>query len=220
MTGALSRSTPDFDRLARVYRWMEWASFGPWLQYCRCGFLPSLADRRRALILGDGDGRFTAQLLRANSQIQIDAVDASSAMLKELVRRAGPDSPRVRAESADVRDWLSSREGYDLIVSHFFLDCLTAHEIRKLAEKLRSVSLPSALWVVSEFSIPQNLFGRWFARPLIAGLYKAFGLLTGLDTRKLPDHRTALFNSGFVLTAQRHYLGGLLVSELWAVAEP
>lgn len=219
MTGAPFSSTPNFDRLARVYRWMEWASFGPWLQYCRYAFLPSLMDRRRALILGDGDGRFTARLLRSNSQIQVDVVDASSAMLEELLRRAGPDGSRVHAECADVRYWLASSGDYDLIVSHFFLDCLTAEEIEKLAENLRRVSQPSALWIISEFSIPQNTYGQLFAGPLIAGLYRAFGLLTGLDARKLPDHRTALFGSGFALRAKRRYLGGLLISELWAVIE-
>src|SRR6185437_1080687 len=58
--------TPKFDRLARVYRWMEWLSFGPYLSRCRRAFLPQLRDARRALVLGDGDGRFTAALLRRN----------------------------------------------------------------------------------------------------------------------------------------------------------
>jgi ubiquinone/menaquinone biosynthesis C-methylase UbiE len=215
-----TNAPPDFDSLARVYRWMEWASFGPWLQYCRCTFLPSLVDCRKALILGDGDGRFTARLLRTNAQVQIDAVDASSAMLKALIRRAGKNGSRVHTQCADVRDWQPSGEGYDLIVSHFFLDCLTAEEIVKLAETLRRVSLPSAVWIISEFAIPPNAFGRWLARPLVAGLYRAFGVFTGLDIRRLPDHRTALCNAGFALRAKRHHLGGLLVSELWASLSP
>ena len=215
-----SNAPPDFNSLARVYRWMEWASFGPWLQHCRCAFLPSFMDRRNALILADGDGRFTARLLRANSQIQINAVDASSAMLKELVRRAGNDRPRVHTECADIRNWQPLGKGYDLIVSHFFLDCLAAHEIEELVERLRRVSLPSAVWVISEFAIPQNAYGRWLARPLVAGLYRAFGVLTGLGNRQLPDHRIPLSNSGFVHRETRHYLGGLLVSELWAFTEP
>lgn len=215
-----TNATPSFNGLARVYRWMEWASFGPWLQYCRCAFLPSMMDRRKALILGDGDGRFTARLLRANPQIQIDVVDASSAMLNLLIRRAGKDGSRVHAECADIRNWRPSDDGYDLIVSHFFLDCLTTHQIEDLADKLRRASIPLALWVISEFAIPQNVYGRWLARPLVAGLYRAFGVLTGLNNRQLPDHRTALSNSGLDLRANRQYLGGLLVSELWTFPQP
>lgn len=147
-------------------------------------------------------------------------MDASSAMLKELIRHAGKKASRIHAECADIRDRVPAGEGYDLIVSHFFLDCLTSDEIHQLAEELRRISLPSALWIISEFAIPQSAYGRWLARPLVASLYRAFGALTGLGNRSLPDHRTALLNSGFTLKAKRHFLGGLLVSELWALAEP
>ncbi|MGH9599640.1 MAG: class I SAM-dependent methyltransferase, partial [Terracidiphilus sp.] len=70
---------PDLDRLAGVYRWMELATFGPWLSWCRSAYLGELSGCRRALVLGDGDGRFTAQLLCANPQVEVDAVDASKA---------------------------------------------------------------------------------------------------------------------------------------------
>jgi hypothetical protein len=53
---------PDFNRLARFYRWMELVSFGPWLCWCRCAFVGEVSACRYALILGDGDGRFTARL--------------------------------------------------------------------------------------------------------------------------------------------------------------
>ena len=213
------RATPDFGPLARVYRWMEWASFGPWLQLCRCAYLTSLSDRRRALVLGDGDGRFASRLLRTNPQIQIDAVDASSAMLQQLLGRAGADAVRVQTECVDIRDWRPSHDDYDLIVSHFFLDCLTTDEIQLLTEKLRRSVSPTALWVISEFAIPQNVYGRLLARPLIATLYRAFGLLTRLATRELPDYRPALRNAGFVLSKERHWLGGILVSELWKISD-
>lgn len=210
-------AAPNFNRLAHVYRWMEWASFGPWLHICRCAFLGSLVNRRRALVLGDGDGRFTARLLRLNSQIQIDAIDTSSAMLEELASRAGSDANRVHAQCVDIRSWLPAGNSYDLIVSHFCLDCLTANEIQSLAEKICQVASPSAIWVVSEFAIPNNQFGQLIARPVITALYSAFGLLTGLDIRALPDHRAALHKAGFVPANERRWLGGLLVSELWSI---
>lgn len=211
-------ATPNFDRLAHVYRWMEWASFGPYLQRCRCAFLPLLADCRHALVLGDGDGRFTARLLRTNPRVQIDAIDASSVMLSELNRRSGPNAERLCTQCADVRNWQPAANGYDLIVSHFLLDCFTTSDIEQLAEKIRRAAAPSAIWVISEFAVPGNTFGRFLAGPLVAGLYAAFGLLTGLENRKLPDHRKALRSSGFLLYEERRWLRGLLVSELWRLA--
>jgi hypothetical protein len=215
-------ATPDFDRLARIYKWMEWASFGPWLQLCRCAFLDRFAGCRRALIFGDGDGRFAERLLRSNPRVAVDAVDASAAMLGSLMRRAGTDGVRIRTHHADAREWKPERalkqgvaERYDLVATHFFVDCLTTAEVRGLAERIRPALESNAVWVISDFAVPTGWFGRLVATPLVTALYWAFGILTGLTVRCLPEHSRALGEAGFELSKRRIWLGGLLVSELW-----
>jgi SAM-dependent methyltransferase len=210
-------SPPNFNRLARLYRWMEFASFGLWLWRCRCAFVHSITGCRKALVLGDGDGRFTALLLRANPEIHIDAVDASSAMLKELLSRSGSGAMRVHAFCTDARTWLPANPPYDLVVTHFFLDCLTSGEVQSLAEKIGAAVSPSALWLVSEFAVPEGRVACMAGKCIISFLYGAFGVLTGLPIRTLPDHGRALESSGFVIKQSRAWLGGLLVSEMWSV---
>jgi SAM-dependent methyltransferase len=216
--------TPDFNGLARLYRWMEFFSFGPWLAMTRRTFIDQLSGSRRALVLGDGDGRFTEQLLRANHAVQVDAVDASSAMLLALRRRTGEFSNLVQVHLEDVREWVVpapiAAVPYDLIATHFFLDCLTTREVTLLAAKIRLAASPGALWVVSEFAIPAGWFGRLVARPVVAALYFSFGLLTGLGVRKLPDYAAAMCRAGFTLKERRSRLAGLLVAELWCAATP
>ena len=220
--------TPNFDRLARPYSWLEWMTFGPWLSWCRCWFLGEISSRRRALVLGDGDGRFTARLLAANPGITVSAVDASAAMLGLLVSRAGPHANRVHTRKTDVRFWSSPASNYDtnagspydLVVSHFFLDCLTTEEIGALAVTLRGAVCAHAAWVVSEFAIPPGWFGKIVARPLVSALYRVFGWLTGLEVRRLPDHALALRRAGFSLQKHRGWLCGLLSSELWIAGAP
>ena len=77
----------NFDPIARPYRWLEYLTFGPYLERCRYHFLNQLGQHCRALILGDGDGRFTARLLAANPEISVDAVDSSATMLHLLTKR-------------------------------------------------------------------------------------------------------------------------------------
>jgi SAM-dependent methyltransferase len=211
------KATPDFDGLARVYRWMELFTFGPYLARCRAAFLPECATRRRALILGDGDGRFTAQLLRTNPMIEVDAVDASPAMLDALLHRVGPDRARVHVHCADIRDLRPPQPPYDLIVTHFFLDCLLTDEVRSLAERLRTAADDRAIWIVSEFAIPQGRLGRWAGSALVSFLYRSFGLLTGLHVRALPDHATALGDADFRLKRRQARLHSLLISEMWSL---
>jgi len=213
-------SAANFDSLAHIYRWMELFTFGPYLARCRTAYLPDCASRRRALILGDGDGRFTAELLRTNPTIEVDAVDASPAMLKALLRRVAHHRGRVRVHCADIRDWQPpdplSNEPYDLIVTHFFLDCLSTEEIRSLAATLRSATADHAIWIVSEFSIPEHGPGRLAAAALVSFLYRAFGMLTGLSVRTLPDHAAALGQAGFNLKRRQARLHNLLISEIWS----
>jgi hypothetical protein len=211
---------PNFNRLARAYKWMELASFGPWLWRCRCAFIDQLGASHRALILGDGDGRFTARLLTQNPGIEIDAVDASHAMLQALVCRAGASASRISTHWADAREFQPPSPAHDLIVTHFFLDCLTSDEVAALVARLRNAVMPSAIWLISEFAVPKGWFGWLVARPVISGLYFAFWLLTGLSIRRLPAYSGALIQAGFTLTRQREWLAGLLVSQLWTLQPP
>ena len=221
MAASASASTVPparFDRVAAIYRPGEYLSFGPMLERCRFCFVPDLARSRRALVLGDGDGRFLARLLAATPVLHARAVDASPAMLRQLraraVRRGA--AARLTAICADIRSFTPSGGNYDLVATHFFLDCLTPAEADSLVARLRPHLAPGALWVVSEFDIPANapLRAALF-RFVIAGLYAAFRLLTGLAVRQIPPWRASLARAGFVLRSSRSWLGGLLVSELW-----
>lgn len=212
---AIELRAANFDRVARPYRWLEYLSFGPMLERCRYDRLPALTDARRALVLGDGDGRFLARLLEANRDLEADVVDGSAAMLGLLSRRvaAAGASGRVAVHQADAR-FFESAGVYDLVVTHFFLDCFETEEIREMAGRIRPHLAPGAVWVVSEFAIPKGL-ASLPARIVVSGLYLAFGVLTGLRVRRLPDYASALHSNGLALRERRQWLGGLLVSEIW-----
>ena len=191
-------------------------SFGPWLGRCRNAQLAHLAGARHALLLGDGDGRFLTRLLAANPTLTADVVDSSQAMLTLLERRLHRSDfqHRIRLHHADALHWNPARS-YDLIVSHFFLDCFFPHELEQLFDSILPRALPGAHWVISEFAIPHNPFAAWFARGIIGGLYQAFGWTTGLRVRSLPDYAGALSRRGLTLSQCQSYLAGLLRSQLW-----
>jgi ubiquinone/menaquinone biosynthesis C-methylase UbiE len=203
----------NFDSVARPYRWAEYATFGPALARCRRAALPAAAGCRRALVLGDGDGRFTAELLAAEPRLEVDSVDLSAAMLRLADRRTRRFGPRIRLYQTDARDLdraLPPDHRYDLIATHFFLDCLTSAEVNALAIRLIQRLEPGARWCISEFATP-NLF----ARGLVRALYFAFRVLTGLKVSRLPDYERALEQAGFQRISGKTYLGGLLATGCW-----
>ena len=205
----------SFDRIARPYRWLEYLTFGPILERCRFQFLPDLLHSRRALVLGDGDGRFLSRLLAVNPLLHADVVDISPAMLDLLRTRADRIGAldRISIHLADALTFTPSGT-YDLVITHFFLDCFTTDELRSLIARIRPHLLPGARWAVSEFAIPSGPMSL-LATLVVRSLYAAFRLVAGLRIRRLPDHTAALRVAGFWLIAQRRWLAGLLLSELW-----
>jgi cyclopropane fatty-acyl-phospholipid synthase-like methyltransferase len=169
-------------------------------------------------MLGDGDGRFLIRLLAANPTLTADVVDSSHAMLALLdhrLRRSGFQH-RVRLHHADALHW-NPTGPYDLIVSHFFLDCFFPNQLEQLFDSVLPHALPGASWVISEFAIPRNPFAAWFARAIIRGLYQAFGWTTGLPVRALPGYAACLHRRGLMLSQDQSFLAGLLRSQLWII---
>jgi ubiquinone/menaquinone biosynthesis C-methylase UbiE len=192
------------DAIAPWYRWLEYAGFGRALERRREALLGDVADARRVLVLGDGDGRALAALLRANLRATIDYVDVSAGMLELARARAGDG--RVRYHHADALAMRFEDGAYDLVVTHFFLDCFGARDQERLVERVGCALSPGARWLVSEFREP-GLF--------VAMLYWFFGITTGLRTRELADHHETFERNGFRLERTESARGGRLVSELW-----
>jgi len=209
---------PNFDRIARAYRWLEYLTLGPLLERTRNHHLPRLANRTHALILGDGDGRFTARLLTRYPTLRADAVDLSQTML-HLLRSRVPHPRearagfRLRTHHQDARTFTPTTPP-DRLLTHFFLDCLTQPELETLITRLTPRLTPQALWLISDFRIPPGPL-HWPARIYIRALYLAFRVLTGLRVTHLPDHATPLRRAGFTCMATHRRLFGLLTTELW-----
>lgn len=213
-----TRREPNFDRVASLYRWAEYAALGPLLQRIRTALLPLLDNPRCALLLGDGDGRFLEQLLLRHPASNALAVDTSAAMLERLRRRCRRSVPNLAARLRTLQQnalCVDSPPGTDLVVTHFFLDCLSQTDVDALSARLFTQLAPGALWLLSDFALPSNRILRPFATFYIRTLYLAFRVLTGLRVRRLPNPQQALAKAGFVRLARRHSLGGLLYAELW-----
>ncbi len=178
------------------------------LERRRRWFLPELRHARRALVLGDGDGRFLRELLRDNPTVRADYVDLSGRMLELARQKAGTE--RVNYRVGDAREIEFAAGQYDLIATHFFFDCFGSGELPRLIERIAASAKPGARWVVSEFRTPNAASAL-----MVRLLYLFFRVTTGLQTQSLTDHRPFLEAHGFERLTTSGAGGGLLVSELW-----
>lgn len=218
-----------FDKLAAPYRWLEYLSFGRALERARFHFLPRLTGTRRVLLLGDGDGRFTAALLQNAPAAQAVAIDGSQAMLNALHTRCRLEgsATRVKTFQADLSRGLphhpdlSHATGhgqqlrFDLVATHFLLDCLSTSSMERLVADVTAQTSGTARWVLSEFRVPPAGSMHWPARCVVRVLYIAFRLLTGLRANRLPDHASILRFHGWQQKGRHLGARGMLTSELW-----
>ena len=210
------------DGIAPYYEILERASFGSWLKRTRTAYLAEVCGARRALLCCGGDGRFLVRLLEADRDVRVDYVDLSAEMVKIARWRVGAMGreflDRVRFLVGDVRDVVDSAASagsYDLIVTHFFLDCFSERELGEIVGHLRECAAPRARWLVSEFHEVKTRVGRVWSRALICGMYAAFRVVTGLRVTEVPDYQAALMSRGFRMREGRTMLGGLLLASLW-----
>jgi len=207
------------DALAPHYHSLEYLSFGAQLDRSRVAFLREVATSDRAIIAGGGDGRFLARLLRVNARVEVDFVELSKQMLGIAERRIaamGQSSyKRVHFWAGDLCDFQPRTDGYDLIVTNFFLDCFSEKDIEAVVARLAGWSSPDARWVLSDFRESETSIGRMWTGAVIRGLYAAFRFATGLRVTRLPNYTAVLASAGFALQWEERWVGGLLHSSLW-----
>jgi ubiquinone/menaquinone biosynthesis C-methylase UbiE len=207
------------DLLARPYQALECIAFGRTLEKQRFAFLHETDHARRALILGEGDGRFVCELATRNGAIAVDCIEASAKMIEVAQRRlhsARVDHPeRIRFLHCDAMEGIEGTERYDLVVTHFFLDCFSDAQTRALVRAVRSVCAPAAKWLIAEFRQPDRGWRKWHARCWLDTMYLFFGITTGLQATRLPDYRAALKAAGFELRDIRLAYAQMIGSELW-----
>ena len=209
----------SFDAIAPWYGTLEWIAFGDDLQRCRVACLGEIAAPHRVLIVGEGNGRFLCELLRLHPGVEIDCLDASQRMLQLARKRIDRELPdrveRVRFLHQNVTSWAAPEHRYDLVVTHFFLDCFPEPTLAKIIRTLARAVTEDATWLLADFRIPRDGIARLRARGWLAAMYLFFRTTTRIQASELIDPTPFMRAEGFVLVRQQLFQKGMLKSEMW-----
>jgi hypothetical protein len=115
----------------------------------------------------------------------------------------------------DALDWSIPEEKYDLVATHFFLDCFRERELERLVKLLAGSAQPEAIWLLTDFREPDRGWPRWRAKILLAGLYAFFRATTGLSASRLTPPEKYLTGAGFRLRERRLESFGFAYADLW-----
>jgi SAM-dependent methyltransferase len=208
----------SFDGLAPFYRVMETVCAGARLQRCRTAWLPQIPAPRSILLAGEGHGRSLEACLRQFPEATIVAVDASNRMLEQArarLARLKLDASRVQFIHANLLEWEPPRETFDLIVTHFFLDCFPVDQLGSVVSRLAAGARPDAQWLLADFQVAPSGVARWRSRCILAMLYAFFRLVTRLPASSLVCPESALEQAGFRRYRRQETEWKLLKSEWW-----
>lgn len=194
-------------------------AFGHSLQRARVCWIQKVPRPKRVLIVGEGNGRFLCDLLHIYPKVEIDCVDLSATMLKLAQRRVSescPESlPGIRFVHEDILTW-QPRRSYDLVVTHFFLDCFRRDELKVIIDKLVAAATPNATWLIADFTIPEGgKITRTHAKIWLGAMYGFFRATAGIAADELVDTTPYLKAKGFELASRRISHAHMVKSELW-----
>ena len=212
-----SAARMSFDLLAPHYRWMEALLAGGLLQRCRTRWLGEVRQARRALLAGEGNGRFLGVCASALPGCHFTALDESEAMLAQARRRwlrAGGNG-QVAFQRADLRVWRSGGDRFDLVVTNFFLDCFSPEELLVVIQNLGDAAAPRAQWLLADFTVPVQGWRRFRAQAVLCLAYGFFRLATGIAAKRITRPDEAFQRVGFSLRRRASFNGGLLHADLW-----
>lgn len=208
----------SFDLLAPHYRWMEIVLAGEKLQRCRTAFLDRVAGTENVLILGEGNGRFLLECRRKLPRAKIVCVDASAGMLAAAQKRLagqGDDRRGIDFICADALAWRPPEIEFDLIVTHFFLDCFRREQLELLIGKMARSAAPRANWLLGDFQCAEAGLRRHRSRLILWSMYRFFRVVTHLSAKSLTPPDDFLQKHGFVLRERLVRDWGLLHSDWW-----
>jgi len=211
----------SFDVLAPHYRWMEFVSAGEKLQRCRTAFLDRVVGANRILILGEGNGRFLLECRRKLPDAKITVVDASAQMLaraRKRLERRGIDAGRIDFVRGDALAWTPEAGAFDLIVTHFFLDCFRADQLEPLIVRLARAGAPRANWLLSDFQSAPAGLARFRSKLILWLMYRFFEAVTRLPASALTPPDVFIERHGFKLREREVFDWGLLHSDRWQLA--
>jgi ubiquinone/menaquinone biosynthesis C-methylase UbiE len=198
---------------------MEFVLAGEKLQRCRTAFLDQISAPKNILIWGEGNGRFLVQCRRKWRDARIVCADASERMLAlatERIERCGLDASGIEFVRSDVLEWEPPVEKvFDLVVTHFFLDCFRAEQLQQIVNALGLAARPNASWLLADFQTPVVGLQRWRAKAILKGMYLFFRIATRLPAQRLTSPDSYLTSNGFFLRERRVSEWGLLHSDLW-----
>lgn len=205
------KKNPDFSRLSKLYDLLGLLVFQGSLHKSQIYFLEKLPEAENVLILGGGTGKFLADLVKSGKAKKITYVDISPGMIARAEAKVEKLNACVEFICGGADSIPAGR--YDLICTHYFLDCFDETELKELSGLLKSHLTENGVWHFTDFYLDEK--ASFFRTGLLSFLYFFFRLTCGLKVKELADFRKIFSEAGLKLKEEEFFRKGLLRTALY-----
>ena len=203
--GDRHRSAAGYDRLARVYPWLERLMFGGGLERARQTAANRLADyldenrSPRIVVLGDGRAGLAKYFVAKLPDAEVTVVDHSVGML----RRSADLGDAIVRVHGDMRTF--DVRGFDVLALPFSMDCLTESEMHDCVDRWRGSLRGDAVVLWLDFvrggdgSMVDGRLRRCWSALRLWLMHRFFRVATAHPTTHLVDMPAIFAGHGFTL---------------------
>ena len=204
----------NYSNIARAYRWLEYLVFASTLQRARLSHLTAFCQNLTEIdcpsiaVVGDGDGRFLLELLKAMLDCQVDYIDCSPGMLVVAKERVGDDS-RV-SWSCEKFEEMEGKV-YDAIVCHFVLDGFDCEHRNDFVEVIAASLNSNGIVLVSDFDSTAHCG----AAALVVAMQWFFHACAGVPFVRVTKPDDMLLAQNMTLIAENEWWRRAVFSQIW-----
>lgn len=176
-------------------------------------FLSRLQKSDNVLVVGGGTGRFLVDLLKVGESLKVTYVDISPGMIlkaKKKVNKLGK-SEHVEFICGGLESIPNGK--YDLICTHYFLDCFEEGELFGVIQQFKSLLSKDGLWHFTDFYLDDS--SSMFRKSFVSFLYFFFRSFCGLKVKKLANFKELFSKNGLQLKEEGYFYRGLLRTGLY-----
>ena len=210
---------PDsgFDRVAPFYDKLARLVYGSSLQEAQLYLLPFIPPQSRVLVIGGGSGWLLEQLILTGKQLDILYLEAAPGMLalaktKYSQLKACPGCRvtfRLGTEAT-----LLPHEQFDVIITPFILDLFPLQRLHQLMQRLSDALVANGVWLFADFW-PVRKPTPWWQKALVWGMYTFFGIVSGVEAKKLPEYKVQFDKIGMHEIASQSFYSGFVQGKVF-----
>ncbi|WP_205501914.1 class I SAM-dependent methyltransferase [Rufibacter psychrotolerans] len=210
-----SPPAPDFNLIAPVYDALARVVFGKAQLLAQAHFLACIPAGGRVLLLGGGSGWILPELLKKSCPAQVLFLEASPRMVRRAQARLNSLSAHQPVEfRVGTQEDLLPHETFHVVITPFVLDLFTPDQALNIMQRLDRVLLPEGQWLHTDFHLSSSRGHRWWQKPLLWGMYRFFGAVSGITGKTLPSFGTLFSGLGYETRQEKFFSNGFIRAQV------